>query len=85
VEVQNQIRTYIQQHLMAAKGGGEVKDDDPLLDSGIIDSMGILELVSYLESTFGIEVRDEEVVPANFHSIERIASLVTTKRATVSD
>lgn len=85
MEVQNQIRTYIQQHLMAAKGGGEVKDDDPLLDSGIIDSMGILELVSYLESTFGIEVRDEEVVPANFHSIERIASLVTTKRATVSD
>jgi len=82
---QNQIRTYIQQHLMAAKGGGEVKDDDPLLDSGIIDSMGILELVSYLESTFGIEVRDEEVVPANFQSVERITSLVTTKRASVSD
>lgn len=84
MEVQNQIRAYIQQHLVAAKGGAEVKDGDPLLDSGVIDSMGILELVSFLESTFGIEVQDEEIVPANFGSIERIASLVTTKRGTPS-
>lgn len=84
MEVQNQIRAYIQQHLVAAKGGDEVKDGDPLLDSGVIDSMGILELVSFLESTFGIEVEDEEIVPANFGSIERITSLVTTKRGTPS-
>ena len=52
-----------------------------LLDSGIVDSTGILEVVSFLESEFGIQVADEDMIPDNLDSIARIAAFVTRKKA----
>ena len=46
----------------------------------MIDSMGLLRLVAWLESTYGISVQDQEVVPANFGTIAQIAELVASKR-----
>lgn len=54
-------------------------DDDSLLDEGVIDSTGVLELVMFIESTFPIEVDDGEIVPENFDSVNRIAAYVTGK------
>jgi acyl carrier protein len=51
----------------------------PLIESGVVDSMTLLRMVAWLESEFGIEIVDTEVVPSNFGSIERIATLVDTK------
>jgi acyl carrier protein len=48
-------------------------DEDSFLEKGIIDSTGVLELVSYLESTYGIEVKDEELLPENLDSINNLA------------
>ena len=56
-----------------------VNPDDSLLDSGLIDSTGVLELVTFLEETFGITVEDEELVPTNLDSINRIATFVSGK------
>jgi acyl carrier protein len=53
----------------------------PLLESGVIDSQGVLEVVSFLEQTFGIQIADEELVPENFASIRCMASFVTRKFA----
>ena len=53
--------------------------DTNLLESGIIDSLGILDLVSYLEKDFGIVVADEELVPEHFQSISRLVGFIEHK------
>lgn len=58
-------------------------DDDSLLDRGIVDSTGVLELISFLEDHFGMVVEDGELHPENLDSIERITAFVTRKRALV--
>jgi acyl carrier protein len=50
------------------------------LESGIIDSTGVLELVTFVESEFGVAIADDELVPANFDSITAIARFVERKR-----
>lgn len=57
-----------------------ITPDTPLLDSGLIDSTGIIELVTFLESEFGVKVADEEIIPDHFETVARIAALVAAKR-----
>jgi acyl carrier protein len=56
-----------------------LQNGDSLIDSGIVDSLGILDLVSFLETEFGLHVSDEELLPENFQTIECIAAMVQTK------
>jgi acyl carrier protein len=56
-----------------------VQLDDSLIDSGIVDSLGILDLVSFLEGQFGMQISDEELLPENFQTIKCIADLVKRK------
>ncbi len=55
-------------------------DDLSLIDSGAVDSMGILMLATFLEERFAIEVRDEEIVPENFGSLAALTAYVERKR-----
>lgn len=57
-----------------------LQDGESLLDSGIVDSTGVLEVIGFLEETFGIKVEDREMLPENLDSIERIAAFVTRKK-----
>lgn len=54
--------------------------DENLLAQGIIDSMGLLKLVTFLESRYGIEAGDEDMVPENFSTLEAIQAFVARKR-----
>jgi acyl carrier protein len=54
-------------------------DSDSLLDNGIIDSTGVLELVAHLEETYGISVADHELIPDNLDSIANITAYVSRK------
>lgn len=56
-------------------------DDASLLEQGIVDSTGVLEVVSFLEAEFGIEVGDEELLPENLDTIGRISAYVARKKA----
>ena len=58
-----------------------VAREDSLLESGIVDSLGVLELVEFLEGTFGISVTEEDLLPKNFDSVRRMADLVDRKMA----
>ncbi|MEZ5358247.1 MAG: acyl carrier protein [Candidatus Zixiibacteriota bacterium] len=58
-----------------------ITNDDSLLESGTIDSTGILELVLFLEENFSISIDDEELVPQNLDSINKIADFVSRKQA----
>lgn len=54
-------------------------DDDSFLDQGLIDSTGILELVTFLEDAYGIEITEAELIPDNLDSVNRIAAFLARK------
>ena len=56
-----------------------LEDDDSFLEKGIIDSSGVLELVGFIESTFEIEIEDDELIPDNLDSVNKIISFVNKK------
>jgi acyl carrier protein len=58
----------------------ELRDETPLMETGIVDSLKLFELVTFLEDEYGIEVADEELLPQNFGTITAIAQMVATKR-----
>ena len=58
---------------------GEIKEDDSFLESGIIDSTGILELIAFLEEKYGISIDDDEIVPENLDSLKNIADFLQRK------
>jgi acyl carrier protein len=58
-----------------------LKDSDALLESGILDSLGILDLVGFLEQEFSFTVADDELVPDNFQTVERIVAFVERRTA----
>jgi acyl carrier protein len=60
----------------------QIKDSDPLLESGVLDSLGVLDLVSFVEQEFSVQVADDELVPENFQTIDRIAAFVAGKSST---
>ncbi len=60
-----------------------LNDDASLMEQGIVDSTGVLELIGFLERTFGISVADTETVPENLDSIARIVAYVQRKRPAV--
>ena len=57
-----------------------LEDQASLLDEGVVDSTGVLELIGFLESEFGLVIDDVEITPENFDSIARIAAFVGKKR-----
>jgi acyl carrier protein len=63
-----------------ARGDPEIDvDHASLVDSGIIDSLGILKLVDFVERELGVRISDEELLPENFDSLDAIERLVSTK------
>src|SRR5262245_24494660 len=73
----SKIREFITTNFYLAKSA--LADGDSLVDRGIIDSTGVLEVVDFLESEFGIAVPMEEMLPENFDSVESIAAFVGRK------
>jgi acyl carrier protein len=74
-----QIRQFITTNFYVP-AEADLTDDASLLDRGIIDSTGVMEVIGFLEDTFGVKVQDEELVPENLDSIGRIAAFVARKR-----
>ena len=77
-EVKDKIREFVVENFLFGKDDG-LKDDTSFLDEGIIDSTGILELVSFLEEEFGIAVEDEELIPENLDSIANVTTYLEKK------
>ncbi len=74
------LRTFITTNFYVADPQA-LADEDSLLDAGIIDSTGVLDLIGFVESQFGIKVDDEEILPENLDSIAKLAAFVDRKRA----
>ena len=81
MQIQPQIRQYLAENFLFSDNGYELEDDASFLEEGVVDSTGVLELVMFVEETFGITVQDEEIVPQNFDSVSQVAAYVQRKLA----
>jgi acyl carrier protein len=78
VTLQASIRSFLRE-VFLQDARADVGDDASLLEEGIVDSTGVLELVAHLEETYGIEVKDEEIVPENFDTVRSLCTYVQRK------
>jgi acyl carrier protein len=79
INIANTIRNFIIDNFLF-EDDGSLTHEMSLIENGIIDSTGILELVVFLEDTFGLCVKDEELVPENLSSIHNISVFIKSKR-----
>lgn len=74
-----EVEQFIVGEIAAGRGVGSVAHDDDLLADGIIDSLGITELITFLERRYGIKVEDDDVEAENFRSVDSIVAFVEQK------
>jgi acyl carrier protein len=77
-EIVAKVKDYIEKNFVYDQET-TLKVDESLLDSGLVDSTGILEVVSFIEETFGVSIEDEEMVPDNLDSVTKISSFIARK------
>ena len=77
--ISDTLRTFILSDVWLDGSPDELGDDTPLLERGILDSLGILNLVSFIEDQWGVTVEDEELIPEHFGTIARISQLIGSK------
>jgi acyl carrier protein len=80
LDLKAEIRKFVMENAQS-KGITEVPDDMSLTDGGIIDSLGIFRLVSFLEEAVGVHIGDDEIIVDNFQTIEAIERFVNAKLA----
>ncbi len=78
--IEQQLRDYIAQNILfSADGSYAYEDEVSFLEAGVVDSSSVLELVLFVEETFGFNVDDAEVLPENFDSIARLSAYIRRK------
>lgn len=78
--IMSRVRWFVQENFLYMMPDFELGDDDRLLERGVVDSMGIAELISYVESEFGIIAAEDEISEANFGSLRSIAKFVARRQ-----
>ncbi|HQZ01330.1 MAG TPA: acyl carrier protein [Thauera sp.] len=81
MSIEAKIRHYILENLMFTDDGSRLPNDASLLDRGVIDSTGVLEIVMFLEEEFAIKIKDSEMLPENFDSVNNLAAFVQRLQA----
>ena len=76
--VEKEIRKFILENFIL-DGDNHLEDEDSLLEKGIIDSTGVLELVAFIEENYHFKIQDEELIPENLDSIRNICKFIQTK------
>lgn len=79
MSVETQIKDYIAKNLLFSSDGFKYPEDASFLEEGIVDSQGVMELVLFVEENFKIQVKDSDIIPDNFDSVERLAGYVRRK------
>ncbi len=80
MSVEQTVRNYILENYLFTDDQNALGNDDSFLEKGIIDSTGIMEVIFFLESEFGITVDDEDMVPENLDSVNNLTAFINRKR-----
>jgi acyl carrier protein len=81
IQLKTDLRQFILDNFLYGQDDIILGDDISFLEKGIIDSTGVLELVSFIEETYGISVDDEDLIPDNFDSLNKLSSFIAKKMA----
>lgn len=79
MDIEAAVRQYIEDNFAYRGGVKDLPATKSLIESGIVDSTGVLELVSFVEQEFGVSVGDTEMVPENFDSIANLTAFIKKK------
>lgn len=77
--IEADVRKFVSDNFLFGRKGVQLDADDSFLEQGLIDSTGVLELVSFIEDRFHVKVADDELVPDNLDSINRLIQFVEAK------
>ena len=80
MEIEQKIKTYIAWNLIFSGDEFKYPEDASFLEEGIVDSLGVMELVSFVEDQFGVGVDDQDITPENFDSVTRLAAYIRRKQ-----
>jgi acyl carrier protein len=78
-QIERELRQFVVDNFLFGEGEDQLSNDDSFLEKGLVDSMGILTLVAFVEKKYAIGVADEDLVPENWDSVRRIAGFVQSK------
>lgn len=79
-EIESKIRQFLAENFILSEQLNQLGSDDSFLESGIIDSTGILELIFFVEEQFGVQIDASEVLPENFDSVNRLIAYIQRKQ-----
>jgi len=79
MSVETQIKDYISKNLLFSDNGFPYPDEASFLEEGIVDSVGVMELVAFVEDKFGLKISDTDVTPDNFDSVGKLAAFIRKK------
>lgn len=77
--VEQKVRGFILENFMFTNDESALNSDESLLEKGVIDSTGVMELVAYLEDEYKFQINDDELVPENLDSVQNIVAFVASK------
>lgn len=79
--IEAEVRQYVVENFLFGRNDFELRGDTSFLESGIIDSTGVLELVQFLEEKFQVKVVDEDLIPANLDSVNALTRFVENRNS----
>jgi len=79
IEIKRKMNSYIRNKILLGNKNIGLNDDDSFLERGLVDSTGVLEMVNFIEETFGLSIEDEELIPDNLDSINKLTYFIKKK------
>ena len=83
-QIRERVRHFLDENFLYMRPNFVLGDDDRLLERGVVDSMGVAEMVTFIEDEFGIKTSDEDISEANLGSLSAIGRFVSQKRTTMA-
>jgi len=80
-DIKQEIREFIIEHYLAGHAKEPLKDSDSFLDKGIVDSIGVIELISFIQDRYGIKVSVPEIQPENIDTLNNLEKFINSKKA----
>ena len=78
--IKSLLKQFIETRLICKKAHRNLNDSDPLLTTGIIDSLGMVSLITFIKDQFSVTIEDEDITPENFATINAISLLIQNKK-----
>ena len=83
-EIIARVRGFIEENFLYMRPEFELADDDRLLERGVVDSLGVVEMLTFIENEFGVCAAEEEISEANLGSLRSVARFVMSKHAALA-